>query len=264
MTQAFLDLVHYDEGGRIFTYVLSLDSLFRFTETGKEFGIDMLSKHTMHSDVSIYIAFSGEFFIRRLKYKNEPPPPDPADTGSASSEDGDHEHDGANESHPPHDLNNGPPNDEPPKDPAHYQLVIDNDSGTYRPNAKMLPLLKKFLAANLPGLHIQTLDCQKDEKKMNRMKQAQRDRKKKEGDHIVYAQAGSDASSISSSDEEQLDNLEQAAHAHYSEHRDEPSGRGFAQQLKQDAGLVGKAKVGHLKRNIPGAGSDRPLDGEEE
>ncbi|KAH0409916.1 hypothetical protein KCU90_g20372, partial [Aureobasidium melanogenum] len=226
-----------------------------------EFGIDMLSKHTMHSDVSIYIAFSGEFFIRRLKYKNKPPPPDAADNGSASSEDGDHDHDhdGANESHPPHDLSNGPPNDEPPKDPAHYQLVIDNDSGTYRPNAKMLPLLKKFLAANLPGLHIQTLDCQKDEKKMNRMKQAQRDRKKKEGDHIVYAQAGSDASSISSSDEEQLDALENAAHDQ--EDQDE---HGLAYQLKQDAGLRGKAKVEHLKRNIPGPGSNRPLAGEEE
>lgn len=244
MTQAFLDLVHYDEGGRIFTYVLSLDALFRFTETGKEFGIDMLSKHTMHSDVSVYIAFSGEFFIRRLKYKNKPPPPDPADTGSVSSENGDHDHDGANESHPPNDLNDGPPNDEPPKDPAHYQLVIDNDSGTYRPNAKMLPLLKKFLAANLPGLHIQTLDSQKDAKKMDRMKQAQRDRKKKEGDHIVYAQA--DASSISSSDEEELDALEQNAG------EDEASEPGLAHQLKQDAGLRGKARLEQWKQNIPG------------
>lgn len=38
----------------------------RFTETGKEFGIDLLSKHTMHSDLNVYVAFSGEFFIRRL------------------------------------------------------------------------------------------------------------------------------------------------------------------------------------------------------
>jgi hypothetical protein len=248
MTQAFLDLVHYDEGGRIFTYVLSLDALFRFTETGKEFGIDMLSKHTMHSDVSVYIAFSGEFFIRRLKYKNKPPPPDAADTGSISSEDPDleHHHDGANESHPPNDLSNGPPNDEPPKDPAHYQLVIDNDSGTYRPNADMLPLLKKFLAANLPGLHIQTLDSQKDAEKMSRMKKAQRDRKKKEGDQIVYAQA--DASSISSSDEEELDALEQTAQEEEAEERTP----GLAHQLKQDAGLLGKSRLEHVKRNLPG------------
>ncbi|KAI5272054.1 hypothetical protein E4T47_04669 [Aureobasidium subglaciale] len=254
MTQAFLDLVHYDEGGRIFTYVLSLDSLFRFTETGKEFGIDMLSKHTMHSDVSVYIAFSGEFFIRRLKYKNKPPPPDAADSGSAGSENGDAAHtDGANESHPPHDLNNGPPNNEPPKDPAHYQLVIDNDSGTYRPNAKMLPLLKKYLAANLPGLHIQTLDCQADEQKMNRMKKAQRDRKKKEGDQIVYAQAGSDASSISSSDEEQLDALEEAAGEEDAAGGD---AAGLAHQLKQDAGFKGKARLDHWKHNLPGQARD--------
>src|SRR5580692_2471705 len=64
-TMKFLDLAHYDEGGRVFTYIITLDALWRFTETGKEFGIDMLSKHTMHSDVSIYIAFSGEFFVRR-------------------------------------------------------------------------------------------------------------------------------------------------------------------------------------------------------
>lgn len=53
MALQFLDMVHYDEGGRIFTYVITLDGLMRFTETGKEFGIDLLSKHTMHSDVNV-------------------------------------------------------------------------------------------------------------------------------------------------------------------------------------------------------------------
>src|SRR4051812_39016451 len=67
LTRLVLDLVHYAEGERIFTYVLTLDAHWRFTETGREFGIDLLSKHTMHSDVSIYIAYSGEFFIRCLK-----------------------------------------------------------------------------------------------------------------------------------------------------------------------------------------------------
>jgi hypothetical protein len=258
MTQAFLDLVHYDQGGRIHTYVLSLDALFRFTETGKEFGIDMLSKHTMHSNVSTYIAFSGEFFIRRLKYKNKPPPPDAVDAGGSSSEDDDDHHDqqgddGANETHPPNDLSNGPPTDEPPKDPAYYQLVIDNDSGTYRPNAKMLPLLKQFLSANLPGLHIQTLDSQADAEKMKRMKQAQRDRKKKEGDHIVYAQAGGgDGDSISSSDEEQLDRLERAAAAGNGDDEGVLGQHGLAHRIKQDAGLEGKSKLEHWKRNLPG------------
>lgn len=53
MTSQFLDMVHYDLGGRRFTYVITLDGLFRFTETGKEFGIDLLSKHTMHSNVHV-------------------------------------------------------------------------------------------------------------------------------------------------------------------------------------------------------------------
>ncbi|CAO2648797.1 Nn.00g097460.m01.CDS01 [Neocucurbitaria sp. VM-36] len=192
-TQKFLELVHFDQGGRIFTYVLTLDALFRFTETGKEFGIDMLSKHTMHSDVAAYVAFSGEFFIRRLKHHARTPP----DQG------------GNNKSHPPDDIDGGPPEEDPKnKDPSYYELVIDNDSGTYRPNAKLLPQLKEFFQANFPGLHIRTLDCQGDAEKMSAMKDEQRERKKKEGDHVVYTQI-SRSSSMSSSDEELLDHLEE-------------------------------------------------------
>ncbi|KAI9704393.1 MAG: hypothetical protein M1836_007256 [Candelina mexicana] len=182
MTLQFLDLVHYDHGGRIFTYVLTLDALFRFTETGKEFGIDMLSKHTMHSDVSIYVAFSGEFFIRRLKHSHKSPQDQ--------------------ETHPPAEIEGGPPSTEPPKDPAYYELIIDNDSGTYRPNAKLLPKLKAFLQSNFPGLKVTTLDCQGDAERMNKLKTEQRERKKAEGNQIQYVQA--DDSSISSSDEEDL------------------------------------------------------------
>ena len=179
----FLDLVHYDQGGRIYTYVLTLDGKFRFTETGKQFGIDLLSKHTMHSDVSIYIAFSGEFFVRRLKT----PWKDPANT----------------ETHPPEELNGGPPQEEPPKDPAYYHLWIDNDSGTYRPNKDLLPQLRDFMQRSFPGLKVSTFDCQGDQEKMGRMKDEQRERRKAEGDNRVYAQLD-DSSSISSSDEEDL------------------------------------------------------------
>lgn len=238
MTRAFLDLVHYDQGGRIFTYVLTLDSLWRFTETGKEFGIDMLSKHTMHSDVSIYIAFSGEFFIRRLKHANRPPPPEPVESSSQIHPP---EH-AENETHPPKDIDGGPPEDDPPTDPSYYELVIDNDSGTYRPNAKMLPILKKFLAKNLPGLHIQTLDCQADEEKMNKMKQEQRDRKKDEGDQIVYAQ-GDHSSSVSSSDESDLDSIER---------RQTDQEGGTFDQLRHDASRRGKGRIQHFKANIGG------------
>ncbi|MCJ1286923.1 hypothetical protein MMC26_006269 [Xylographa opegraphella] len=184
MTLKFLELVHYDHGGRIFTYVLSLDGQWRFTETGKEFGIDLLSKHTMHSDVSIYIAFSGEFFIRRLQSHHKDPE--------------------EQETHPPTKIGGGPLQEDTPQDPAYYQLVIDNDSGTYRPDAGLLEQLKEFLQRNLPGLKITTLDCTGDKEVMEKMKEEQRSCKKKEGKHTAVVQG--DGGSISSSDEEDLDN----------------------------------------------------------
>lgn len=179
----FLKMVHFDEGGRIFTYVLTLDGLLRFTETGKEFGIDLLSKHTMHSDVAVYIACSGEFFIRRLKYPKR------------------HVNDPKQESHPDSEVSGGPPSSAPPQDPKYYELVIDNDSGTYRPDASILHLLKKFLKENFPGLHIKAKTC--DDEELVKMKKQQVERKKKEGKHIEMVQ-DSDGE-ISSSDEEALE-----------------------------------------------------------
>lgn len=240
VTKHFLEMVHYDQGARIFTYVLTLDALFRFTETGKEFGIDMLSKHTMHSDVSMYIAFSGEFFIRRLKHPRRPPPPEPTESSTQSHPP---PHDD-NPSHPAEDIDGGPPKEDPPKDPSHYELVIDNDSGTYRPNAELLPILKAYLAANFPGLHILTLDCNGDSEKMNRMKGEQRERKKKEGDHIVYRQ-GSRSSSISSSDESELDEVEAAFQNDQAPPREKNAFGQYAKDRKQ----LEQAKWGKIKRN---------------
>ncbi len=185
MTLQFLNLVHYDHGGRIFTYVMTLDGMWRFTETGKEFGIDMLSKHTMHADVDIYIAFSGEFFVRRLKSPHK----EPFDSGQ--------------ETHPAAEIGEGPPHADPPSDPAYYALYVDNDSGTYRPSAKLLPLLKEYMQKNLPGLKVVTLDCVADAEKMGKLKKEQRERKKAEGKGTIVMQ--DDGSSLSSSDEEELD-----------------------------------------------------------
>lgn len=257
MTKKFLDLVHYDQGGRIFTYVLTLDALFRFTETGKEFGIDMLSKHTMHSDVSIYIAFSGEFFVRRLKHAKRPPPPEPVEESSQSHPP---RHD-SNLEHPPNEFDDSTSGgDDAPKHPNYYELVIDNDSGTYRPNAEMLPLLKEFLARSLPGLHILTLDCNKDSEKQQKMKAEQRERKKKEGDHIIYTQ-GSRSSSISSSDEEELDHiqaglLDENAIAH--EH-------GPMSQAAKDAKRKNRSRLEKMRRDyLAGRRPDPPPETEEE
>ncbi|KAI9757118.1 MAG: hypothetical protein M4579_003596 [Chaenotheca gracillima] len=190
MAAKFLDMVHYDQGGRMYTYVLTLDGMFRFTETGKEFGIDLLSKHTMHSDVNIYIAFSGEFFIHRLKYPNEP-----ADSPNQQS-------------HPPDEISGGPPKEEPPRNVSAYELIIDNDSGTYRPNGKYLPVLQAYFEANFPGLKIQALAC--DDEKLTKMKKQQKERKTVEGSKRRYVQTSSRSGSVSSSDVSELNEQEDA------------------------------------------------------
>jgi hypothetical protein len=168
MTKKFLEFVHHDQGGRIFTYVITLDGQWRFTETGKEFGIDLLSKHTMHSDVSIYIAFSGEFFIRKLK--RPPPPKEEREQNLSEDKPDDASIDLPTAESPGQESQSRSSVKEPNKDPRRYELIIDNDSGTYRPNGKKLHLLKAFMEKNLPGLKVRTLDCQADEEKMNKMK----------------------------------------------------------------------------------------------
>ncbi len=176
----FLRMAHFDEGGRVFTYVLTLDGLLRFTETGKEFGIDLLSKHTMHSNVETYIACSGEFFIRRLQHAHTTDNPDP------------HE-----KTHPTEELSGGPPKSDPPPNPSYYQLVIDNDSGTYRPDKSILPDLKAFLHRNFPGLGVVAMHW--EEEKLQKMKEAQRNVKKKEG-RMINVVMNSSMSSLSSAE----------------------------------------------------------------
>ncbi|KIX95995.1 uncharacterized protein Z520_08250 [Fonsecaea multimorphosa CBS 102226] len=214
MTKLFLDMVHYDEGGRIFTYVLTLDGQLRFTETGKEFGIDLLSKHTMHSDVNIYIAFSGEFFIRRIKHgkahrnddsvhpdKTHPPstPPEEERDNMGTSSSGGGSSSQGNDAQP---LTNGTTNSAS-KEPWHYELIIDNDSGTYRPNAAKLPMLRSYLSDNFPGLKVRTLDCQADAELQQKLKAEQREKKKQAGGgkQVMYMQNAS-LSSLSSAEEE--------------------------------------------------------------
>lgn len=190
LTAKFLELAHYDEGGRLFTYVITLDGLMRFTETGKEFSIDLLSKHTMHADVNEFICWSGEFLIRRLKRP-----------GAKEAEG----------THPPDPLPGGPPKDPPPRDPSYYEAIFDNDSGTYRPNFELKDHIVKFLEKNLPGLKIVMYNC--TDEKLKKIKQKQKEIKKKEGDQRTFVQQhGSDSSSDSSSDDDsELDRRMKAA-----------------------------------------------------
>ncbi|KZT44426.1 hypothetical protein SISSUDRAFT_1029120 [Sistotremastrum suecicum HHB10207 ss-3] len=110
MAEQFLRMTCYGEEGRIFTYVITLDAEWRFTETGKEFAVDLLSKHSMHADVAKEIAFSGEFFVQKIR-----------------------------------DAESGGERD---TDPRSYELVIDNDSGTYRPKKELLPTLQDWLSGD--------------------------------------------------------------------------------------------------------------------
>jgi len=185
VTRKFLELAHWDQGGRVFTFVITLDAIFRFTETGPEFSIDLLSKHACHSDVALYVAWAGEFLVRR----------------KAS--------DGSSKTHPPSHLAGGPPDSPPPRDPSLYELVIDNNSGTYRPDASLLATFKHYLDENLPGLTITVLDCGKDGAKLKELHKAQEAAKKEEGTGISYMQRDdSDNSSISSSDISDMDEIE--------------------------------------------------------
>lgn len=178
----FLRMAHFDEGGRVFTYVLTLDGLLRFTETGKEFGIDFLSKHTMHADAEKYIACSGEFFIRRLQHPDSNDSPEPQE-----------------KTHPSEPIPGGPPNQPPPPNPAFYQLYIDNESGTYRPDKSILPDLKKFLEKNFPGLGIVAMNV--EDERLQKLKEEQRSIKKSEG-KMMQVVMNSSTDSLSSVESE--------------------------------------------------------------
>lgn len=59
--------------------------------------------------------------------------------------------------------------------PSNFVLIIDNDSGTYRPDKSQLPSFKKYLERNLPGLKIKVMAC--DDPKLKKMKEEQKPKK---------------------------------------------------------------------------------------
>ena len=284
VTRRFLDQCHAQEeggrdsdgkktGGRLFTYVITLDGLMRFTETGKEFGVDLLSKHTMHSDVNVYIACSGEFFLRRKRRNSRLPHPTSDGQGPAAPKHklekmespdsaelnhdryGNHNGQGqassprnGQSSSPSHDSGLGssaesedsnehkksesaaaqkrgklsPSHSHAPTiaalitgegpgtagsngpDPEDFELIIDNDSGTYRPNKEVMPSLVPWLEKNFPGLKITFKDCGDD--KLQDEKKKQREIKKG-GKNVQILQRSGSGSSGWSSDQERLNRM---------------------------------------------------------
>ncbi|KAI0647686.1 hypothetical protein C8Q79DRAFT_999308 [Trametes meyenii] len=200
----FLEMAAYGTEGRIFTYVIMLNGEWRFTETGEEFAIQLLSKHTMHADVAREIAYSGEFFVRRVRVQHHssegragsspsngdvthPSEDDPEGYGTESG--GDHME--------PHNL-----------PPSAYELVIDNDSGTYRPRKDLLPTLEAYLSrpANLGALgHVRAMDGFDERLKRWKEQRAEAKKRARGGDKskgaVRQASVSSLCSSSSSSDE---------------------------------------------------------------
>jgi len=84
--------------------------------------------------------------------------------------------------------------DEETLEPEAYELVIDNDSGTYRPNKDTLALLEAFLAANFVGLKVTAKACQDDEYQDEKKKRRKARQEQVKGH--VYAASSSDLSSI--------------------------------------------------------------------
>ncbi|KAI5122779.1 hypothetical protein M0805_000123 [Coniferiporia weirii] len=168
----FLHLAGYGACGRLQTYVLTLDGQWRFCETGDEFAIDFLSKHMMHADGAPIVAYAGEFFVRRIY--------DSKDTGTQDEE----------------------PDEETDDDPLHYELVIDNDSGTYRPPQETLPILQAWLEDDqrLGGLgRVTAMHC--GDEKLQEMKRERKELKKRLAGgelpkHRVVKRRGSKASSL--------------------------------------------------------------------
>ncbi|KAH9857434.1 hypothetical protein C2E23DRAFT_720170 [Lenzites betulinus] len=106
----------------VYTYIIAVeDDSFRFSETGAAFFVDFASKHALHANCAPAVRYSGEFHPR-------------PEGGWESFSDETHD------------------------DAVRWELVIDNNSGTYSPDAMMLPDLKELLEYNFPGFTVHAFD----------------------------------------------------------------------------------------------------------
>ncbi|KZP06001.1 hypothetical protein FIBSPDRAFT_876914 [Athelia psychrophila] len=106
----------------VYTYIISAeDDSLRFSETGAAFFVDFASKHALHSNCAEAVRYSGEFHPR------------PRGGWAAFG-------------------------DDTADEQVQWELVIDNNSGTYSPDKGMLPQVKALLEHNFPGFTIYALD----------------------------------------------------------------------------------------------------------
>ncbi len=108
----------------MYTYVITVgEDTLRFSETGAAFFVDFASKHALHANCAESVRYSGEF---------HPRPGVPGGWEGFS--------------------------DDIPDDKVEWEIVVDNNSGTYAPDAMLLPDLKGLLEYNFPGLKFIALD----------------------------------------------------------------------------------------------------------
>ncbi|CAF4692046.1 unnamed protein product, partial [Rotaria sp. Silwood1] len=104
----------------VYTYIIE-DHTWRFSETGASFFVDFASKHALHANCAETVIYAGEFHPRPIG--------------------------GWNQYNPNEILSWN-----------QWELVIDNGSGTYAPDLKLLDKLKDLLVFNLPNLNLITYD----------------------------------------------------------------------------------------------------------
>ena len=122
----------------VYTYVITEeDETMRFSETGAAFFVDFASKHALHANCAPRVRYSGEFHPR------------PACAGGwAGFGDGSADADA--------------------DERTRWELVVDNNSGTYAPSREMLPALRALLQHNFPEVTIHALDREDPELKESR------------------------------------------------------------------------------------------------
>ncbi|KAF9075397.1 hypothetical protein BDP27DRAFT_1380640 [Rhodocollybia butyracea] len=119
----------------VYTYIISgEDDSLRFSETGAAFFVDFASKHALHANCAEQVRYSGELHLRPR-----------AKDGSWCG------WQGFDDSMPDASVN--------------WEVLIDNNSGTYSPDKAMLPTLKALIDRNFPGLGVLALDREDEELK---------------------------------------------------------------------------------------------------
>ena len=105
----------------VYTYIISTDDdSLRFSETGAAFFVDFASKHALHSNCAKAVRYSGEFHPRPVG-------------GWARFSDAIQDKD------------------------VEWEIVIDNNSGTYSPDPALLPKVKEIVELNFSGFRVVAL-----------------------------------------------------------------------------------------------------------